>query len=46
MEVTSQLHILAILLPRKRILMLWTGDWVSSIVSDILEKTKALLPEI
>jgi hypothetical protein len=46
MEVTGQLHIPAILPPRKRILILWTGDWVSSIVSDILEKTKTLLPEI
>jgi hypothetical protein len=45
-DVTGQLHIPAILLPRKRVLIPWTGDWVCSIVSDILEKTKTLLPEI
>jgi len=44
--VTLQLHIPTLLPPRKRVLIPWTGDWVRSIVSDILEKTKTLLPKI
>jgi len=46
MEMTVQLHIPALLPPKKRVLTPWTGDWVRSIVSDILEKTKTLLPKI
>jgi hypothetical protein len=46
MEMTVQLHIPTLLPPRNKVLILWTADWMRSIVSDILEKTKTLLPRI